>query len=237
MAKGTRYKYEDYHRINDNGNLEKKCVLHSIWFPNENPWFICTNKFFHKNSKNSKDGLHPECKKCASKKARKRNLEHPEEWKASLQKIEQKPERKMNNRKRSEKQRKAGKQAIWQQNNPDKVKANCKRKRNRIHNINNSQWQACKEYFNNSCAYCGLHIDKHYNIYAGKLRKEDLQKEHVDHFGSNGLENCIPACKSCNCSKWEFIFKEWYNKDNPNFTEIRYNKIIQWLKFDYKKYL
>lgn len=98
------------------------------------------------------------------------------------------------------------------------------------------EWQSCKDYFDNSCCYCGLHIDNHYRRYNGKLRKEDLHKDHADHFGVNDLSNCIPACHSCNLHKWEFELKNWYNENNPNYTEERLDKITKWLEGDWEQF-
>lgn len=91
----------------------------------------------------------------------------------------------------------------------------------------------CKQYFNYECAYCGLPLEEHYIIYAGNLILGDFHKEHVDHFGSNDLSNCVPACKSCNSSKHDFEFNKWYNTDNHKFNIERYNKIIKWLNVDW----
>lgn len=60
----------------------------------------------------------------------------------------------------------------------------------------------------------------------------------IDYFdGSNKLDNCIPACKSCNSHKWKFDFSKWYNENNPNYNQERFDKIQKWLNEDYKKYL
>jgi hypothetical protein len=82
-------------------------------------------------------------------------------------------------------------------------------------------WGFCKEYFGNNCAYCG--------------------KKHVkltqDHFipvvkgGTYTVDNILPACRSCNSSKQDFDFKEWYPKQ-PFFTETRLKKIYKYLNYD-----
>jgi len=85
------------------------------------------------------------------------------------------------------------------------------------------------------CCYCGLHVDNHYRKFKNKLQKLDLHKEHADNNGSNDLSNCIPSCLICNSQKWEFPLDVWYNENNPNFTQERYDKILNWLDKDYKK--
>jgi hypothetical protein len=41
----------------------------------------------------------------------------------------------------------------------------------------------------------------------------------------------------CNSYKWEYSLDEWYNINNQNYTQEKYNKIIQWLTNDYKDYI
>jgi hypothetical protein len=65
----------------------------------------------------------------------------------------------------------------------------------------------------------------------------DFHKEHIDDDGANDLSNCVPSCKLCNSYKHQYIFDDWYNKNNPNFNQDRLNKIIKWLNEDYKLYL
>jgi 5-methylcytosine-specific restriction endonuclease McrA len=65
----------------------------------------------------------------------------------------------------------------------------------------------------------------------------DFHKDHVIHKGSNKLDNCIPACKSCNSSKWKSKFEDWYSENNVVFNIDRYNKILKWLEEDYEQYI
>ena len=121
----------------------------------------------------------------------------------------------------------------YRQNNPDKIKQyNLHRKQNKKHKISKKEWESCKEYFNNSCAYCGIS-----NEDAKKKYKNYLHKEHVDYNGANDLSNCVPACKSCNSLKWEYTLEDWYNKNNSRFTQERLDKIYKWLNKDYKNYI
>jgi 5-methylcytosine-specific restriction endonuclease McrA len=102
--------------------------------------------------------------------------------------------------------------------------------------VSDAEWESCKKYFDDSCAYCGLHISEHFNNYKGKMRWTDLHKEHVDDDGANDLSNCIPSCQSCNSQKWNFEFEEFYNTNNENYDQERYDKIIKWLNEDYKQF-
>ena len=74
-------------------------------------------------------------------------------------------------------------------------------------------------------------------MWRGELKNIDLHKEHVDHNGANDLSNCVPACQSCNSSKWEFDFNDWYCPNNPVFTQERYEKIVKWLEEDFLIYI
>jgi hypothetical protein len=110
---------------------------------------------------------------------------------------------------------------------------------NKNHRITNKEWLACKLYFNNSCAYCGLHIDNHYIIYAGESKHTDLHKEHAIHDGSDDLSNCIPSCKSCNSRKSTYSFIEWFNSNHKpiEFNEEKLKLINRWLDEDYELYM
>lgn len=106
------------------------------------------------------------------------------------------------------------------------------RQQHKTHLITDYEWQACKKYFDNTCAYCGMPEKEHRTVYG-----QDLHKDHVEHNGSNGLENCIPACKSCNSKKHDSDFDLWYNEENPIYTEDNMLLIIKWLSKDFKKCL
>lgn len=130
-----------------------------------------------------------------------------------------------------------GKYLKWSRENRDKTRKNSRyRALHKTHNISKTEWELCKVYFNNSCAYCGLPADQHIGSYRGVEKVHDLHKEHVNHLGSNDLNNCIPACKTCNCSKHTSSFEEWYLKQDF-YSKEKYDKIIKWIKEDYKKCL
>jgi 5-methylcytosine-specific restriction endonuclease McrA len=135
-------------------------------------------------------------------------------------------------RKHGKKQRESGYQKEYQQKHPDKMRIYNQNRQHKNHKITKDEWLTCKNYFDNSCCYCGLTYEE------SKIKyKEDLHKEHADHFGANDLSNCIPACKSCNSQKWEHPLDKWYNENNHRFTQERYDKIMTWLNKDYKKFI
>jgi hypothetical protein len=125
----------------------------------------------------------------------------------------------------------------YQLNNLDKYRVYGKERQHKNHDITDEQWIGCKNYFGNTCAYCDLPLEQHWVEYAGKMILGDFHKEHAIHNGANDLGNCVPSCKSCNSSKWEYDLDDWYNENNHRFTIEKYNKIKQWLNVDYKLFL
>ena len=84
-------------------------------------------------------------------------------------------------------------------------------------------WHNCKEFFSVNgqlqCAYCGI-----------PLSDLEVTPEHVIARSMGGgyiPENIIPACVSCNSSKQEYDFLEWYRKQ-PFYSEERKNRIIEY---------
>jgi hypothetical protein len=175
-----------------------------------NKWFPCTSEYFHKHACNKKDGLFPYCKPCNIKQATGHNRKYD--------KIE-------NYRK-------------WQNNNKDKIKQyREQRELHGDHKVNRSEWESCKRYFNDCCAYCGLPLEEHYNRYKGEMKLTDFHKEHVEHNGANDLSNCIPSCKTCNSSKHTDKLEDWYTKNKEFFSQERLDNIHKWLNEDYKIYI
>lgn len=85
------------------------------------------------------------------------------------------------------------------------------------------QWRSCKERFNQSCAYCGK-----------KLKR--LHQEHFVPLASGGgytVNNIIPACGSCNCSKQNKDFFDWYPVQ-PFYSVFREKRILKYLNIDKK---
>jgi ribosomal protein L11 methylase PrmA len=72
---------------------------------------------------------------------------------------------------------------------------------------------------------------------AKNTYNKGLHKEHALNKGANDLSNCLVACTSCNSSKREKDYTEWYNEENENFTPERLEKINSWLNEDHKKYI
>jgi len=111
----------------------------------------------------------------------------------------------------------------WRDNNPDKIKLLNQRRRSMKAclpaALTNEEWNAAKEYFNNCCAYCG--------------KEKQLTQDHfypLNKGGEYSKENIVPACKNCNSSKRDKLFKDFY----PNFkhySEQRERKILGYLRY------
>jgi len=214
-------KWNETHRIIDNVDY-KSCSTCNEYKPS-------TIEYFYSNKSNNIDGLHPNCKVCTITKTKQWRVENPEKARSlSKEERERKPEYFKIHRKRhyiNNKDKEKQRLKEWYQHNKDRLKYY--RDNHRNHDITEQELLECKEYFKWSCAYCGLHEAEHLILF-----NEQLHKEHVIHNGSNGIENCIPACKACNSSKSDSEFNDWYNESNPNYSKRRLNKIIKWMTDD-----
>lgn len=114
----------------------------------------------------------------------------------------------------------------WRKENPDKYKLitmnatqrRLSKKRSLISTFTLKQWQHCLTHFNHSCAYCG--------------GVENLEQEHVIPVSKGGhytVDNIIPACRSCNASKNNKEFEEWYT-NHESYSEERIIKIKEYLE-------
>jgi HNH endonuclease len=226
LEERRREKWEREHKVID--GVDHKICNHCHEFKPAN------TEYFYKGK--SYDGIQPLCKACAIKKARQWEIDHPEKYQANNKKkaIVSAPIRRERARKSSAKMREEGYQKEWRNNNREKLSGyNSKRNQNKKHKISNEEWIYCKEYFDNECAYCGIHISEHFVKWSGELKWTDFHREHVDDAGANDLSNCVPSCKSCNSQKNTKSLFEWYNKENKNYDLNKLNKILKWLEEDY----
>lgn len=78
-------------------------------------------------------------------------------------------------------------------------------------------WDECKAFFNNRCAYCG--------------KEEKLTQDHIVPFVEQGRyerNNIVPVCKSCNSRKSKKDMKHWYIKQEF-FSNERLQRIEKWI--------
>lgn len=162
--------------------------------------------------------------------------ENPEIARESKKKVDSKEARKNKKKLHARKRREQGLFVEWQRNNPNRLREYAeRRKQNKEHSITKEEWELCKKYFNSECAYCGLHISEHFNLYAGELKWTDFHKEHVDHEGSNKIDNCVPSCKKCNSEKHTYDFYEWFIEGRKGYSDNKKDRILKWLNSDWKE--
>jgi 5-methylcytosine-specific restriction endonuclease McrA len=85
--------------------------------------------------------------------------------------------------------------------------------------LTNEQWETIKSHFNNRCAYCG--------------RELPLAQEHfiaLSKGGEHTINNIIPSCISCNSSKREKDFSEWYPRYRY-YSKKREKFILDYLNY------
>jgi hypothetical protein len=222
------YNYNLTHKIIDSIEY-KQCSKCKDWFPLNIEYF-----YLWKHSTN--DGYRSVCKICDKEKSKLYGREHKDEQ--HIRRIKYREENLEKELDYNKKWRDENREHISEytadyfKNNPDKVKIYGKRRQSKNHKISKQEWLDCKNYFNNNCAYCGIPLDIHREIVG-----TDFHKEHGYPNGADDLSNCLPSCESCNCRKWEYDLLEWYNPNNPRFTQERYDKIMKWLNEDYKNFI
>lgn len=85
------------------------------------------------------------------------------------------------------------------------------------------EWKEANIFFKGECCYCG---------HEPKKRGSRLTKEHlvaIAHGGTHTAENIIPACKSCNSSKSDKPFAEWFRKQHF-YDEERHRRIMVYVQ-------
>ena len=109
----------------------------------------------------------------------------------------------------------------WRKANPEKVRQYChefKARRLKLpHTLTLAQWEQIKKDFNNACCYCG--------------EEKPLAQEHflaLSKGGEYSHSNIIPACRSCNSSKSNKDFFEWY-PNFRNYSKAREKVILDFL--------
>jgi 5-methylcytosine-specific restriction endonuclease McrA len=194
-----------------------------------------TKEFYSQTKINSK-GLeyiyyHPYCKPCTINRSEKWQMENQEQYhelkREYSREVRKTKERKEYEGARSKRNRENGMYRDWLRRNTHKTKEyTIKRKMHKKHIITENEWKQCLIFFDHSCAYCGIHIDE-----AKEKYKNTLHKDHFDNEGSNKIDNCVPACRSCNSSKGNKTFEEWYiEQDRIFYSDERKIKIYKWLQ-------
>jgi flagellar biosynthesis GTPase FlhF len=92
-------------------------------------------------------------------------------------------------------------------------------KRQLLATYDNIQWEKTLKYFSDKCAYCG--------------EEKPLIQEHFIALSKGGEythNNIIPACQSCNVSKYNKDFFVWY-KEQSFYSKAREKKILRYLNY------
>jgi len=188
------------------------------------------NEFYTQNKTNAKGELYtyynPKCKDCCIKVQLQWEKENPEKRKHHIKRYNNNPRtiKYQVNKHKEYKRNGTSKYKEWQQNNKDKLKEYSLKRAHKVHEFTQEEWEECKDFFDRKCAYCGISEE-----YALETQGQRLHKEHVNHDGSNKLDNCVPACRSCNSSKGKKDMESWY-RSKGYFSVDKLNKIEEWLK-------
>jgi len=88
-----------------------------------------------------------------------------------------------------------------------------------VQELTQKEWEMCQAYFDYRCCYCGS---------TGEITKDHLKPLKMG--GKMNIVNIVPACRSCNSSKKDRQWQEWYTKSS-NFNQARYEKIVKYTPF------
>lgn len=193
-----------------------------------------TSQFFSKR-KTSKDGFDRECKECKRKRDAKRYRKESKEILEQKRKYYQTNREKIINRQlgyyRKNKEKCHRIEKNWRKDNPLKRRLINEKRRTReayaSHTLTVKEWLEIKEYFDFSCAYCGISEVEH----LAKIG-ERLHHEHVLPLVSGGTydkNNVVPSCRSCNSSKANRNVIFWY-PESKGYSEERLDKLNEFLR-------
>lgn len=151
---------------------------------------------------------------------------YPDKVKLTNAKSKRKNQDKIKAYRERTKERQLERQRLWRKNNPEKFgQANRRGAHMRRMSIKQavtplslSDWENCLGTFNESCSYCGK-------------KTEDITQDHftpVSKGGEYSKGNVVPACRSCNSSKSNNDFFDWYPKQKF-YSAVREKKIIKYL--------
>jgi endogenous inhibitor of DNA gyrase (YacG/DUF329 family) len=167
-----------------------------------------TPEYFYRDGQ-TRDGLSPHCKEC-------RNAQ----IKANYHKGEAVRKAYRANNKEKIKLTKIK----FLQNNEGYIRMYMQKRRHKQRNLpatlTSKQWEQIKTDFDNSCAYCG------------KIPDETLEQDHFIPVTRNGgytKYNILPACRSCNASKSNKNFNDWF-KYQEFYSKKQEQKILNYIK-------
>jgi len=181
-----------------------------------------TNDFFAK-SKSGKHGLKANCKTCVAFY----HQENKEYYKQYRQENKEIIAERMKQYQQDNKERIAEKDKRYYQENPEKRALYKQRREARKRQLDSTltfeQWEQIKQDFNHECAYCG--------------KENKLEQEHFLPLSKGGEythNNIVPACRSCNGSKGDKLFHEWY-PSYEHYSKAREKHLLQHLGYNDNK--
>ncbi|WP_425203743.1 HNH endonuclease [Priestia megaterium] len=210
-----RIPYEQNHKI-INDVEHKKCSICEEWFP-------MNDDHFYKVKTNKTDGYSPYCKECTKKKSSKWEKENYDRYYKNRRKYLEGEKYRAFMRRKEEYYKAYRKR--YREANRDKFKMyKERREQNKSHHISEEELRMLYDYANTSCMYCGMTEEESFEKY-----KQRLHRDHAKNEGSDGLDNCILACKGCNSEKHDKDWNVWYTEKNYKYNEDNYKLIKEWL--------
>lgn len=92
--------------------------------------------------------------------------------------------------------------------------------------LTHQEWKECLIFFQGECAYCGCTARKGKALTKDHLRPVNPANPSIEK-GKTVQSNIVPACSSCNSSKGNKDFKDWFMAQ-PFFSQERMNRIFKW---------
>lgn len=127
-------------------------------------------------------------------------------------------------------------QKQYKKENRDKVNILNQKRRARKQRLKNTltseSWERTLEHFEHKCAYCGMTEDEHLKT-TGQL----LHQEHIipiSKYGGYEKYNIAPCCRSCNSSKSNRDFRDWY-PEQEFYSEKRSRKLVRFIFANWKE--
>ena len=175
---------------------------------------------FTKHSK-SPDGKYYCCRECKNWLSKNRYPEDPEKVRSRFQKWKEKNPNYHKEYEKLHPNKKKARNNRWTKKGLNAIAI--QRRRARISelqwNFSQKDWEECLAFFDNSCCYCGTNLN--------------ITQDHLIPVISGGgytKDNVLPACASCNSSKNNKNFYEWYH-GQKFYSEDREAKIISYRDF------
>ncbi|MEX5397203.1 HNH endonuclease [Streptococcus sp. ZJ93] len=189
---------------------------------------------FYRN-KNKKHGFESQCKDCRRISDKKKYEHRKHKISEQKKKYYQRKKEKIRNYQRNyyhanaEKCKETSK--IWDCEHPEQRRIINERSRTLKHggksDLSKKEWEDTLDFFDRSCAYCGMTELEHFETFNERLHHEHIVS--VDKGGAYAKSNVVPACRSCNCSKAGHDFETWY-RDFKHYNPIRESKILRHMR-------